>query len=395
MKEKLRFFIHELRAKNGEHEQALLRVVFTAIITLYLVNISDHDVSAAIVACSLYLILSIVLVWSILNRPNPSKKRQWLSMIGDTSLVTFGILSTHEVGTVFFGIYLWIIVGNGLRYGSHLLIGAYIFSVVGFAAATRINGYWLMHPRLATGLLLTLIMIPPYVLKLQRQLAKAINNAEDANQAKSKFLSHMSHEMRTPLNGIIGTTDLLLTTSLTSDQKDLVRMLKNSSHLLHRLIENVLDLSKIESGKISVEHTNFDLHELVNNTIDIFAPQAAQKGIRLTSRITPQTYYMLRGDPLHLRQVIINLLGNAVKFTDRGAVELRISTLEQNDGSATLRFEVIDTGIGIAPEVQESIFESFQQANETIARRFGGTGLGTTISKQLVTLMGGRMGMQS
>ena len=395
MKEKLRFFIHELRAKNGEHEQSLLRVAFTTFFYIYLSTITAHDVTAAKLFGGVYLVISLAILLHIINYPASSERRQWLSMFADTSAVTYVMSVAQESGTIFFGIYLWVIVGNGMRYGTKFLIGAHICSVIGFFITTLVNPYWLIHTQLAEGLLLTLILIPLYVLKLQRQLANAIVHAEEASQAKSKFLSHMSHEMRTPLNGVIGTTDLLLTTSLNSDQKDLVRMLKNSSHLLHRLIENVLDLSKIESGKITIEHIDFDLHELINNTVDIFSPQAAQKGIRLTSRITPQTHFMLRGDPLHLRQVIINLLGNAVKFTDRGAVELRISTLEQNDASTTLRFEVIDTGIGIAPEVQESIFESFQQANETIARRFGGTGLGTTISKQLVTLMGGRMGMQS
>jgi two-component system sensor histidine kinase RpfC len=188
---------------------------------------------------------------------------------------------------------------------------------------------------------------------------------------------------------------LLISTRLDDEQKDLVSTLKKSAQLLLKLIDNILDLSKIESGKLTSEKEDFDLHKLVNSTLEMFLPQIEKKGIGMSVRFTPETCFMLKGDPLHLQQVIINMVGNAIKFTGKGSVELRIGTCQQDDHKAQLRFEVIDTGIGISLQDQTRIFESFTQADQNITRTYGGTGLGTTISKQLVELMGGKMGVQS
>jgi len=243
--------------------------------------------------------------------------------------------------------------------------------------------------------MLTMILIPLYTYKLLERLNQAVIHAEEASKAKSHFLANMSHEMRTPLNGVIGASDLILETPLNAEQQDLVHTLRNSGQMLLKLIENVLDLSKIESGKLVAESVDFDLHNLINNTVDMFSPQAAKKGLRLHAHFSAETCFLLRGDALHLRQIVINLVGNAIKFTDKGMVELRVSTLNQDKTTTHLKFEVIDTGIGIAPESQQSIFESFTQANATISNKYGGTGLGTTISKQLAEFMGGRMGLYS
>jgi two-component system sensor histidine kinase RpfC len=234
-----------------------------------------------------------------------------------------------------------------------------------------------------------------YLIKLRNQLNQAVESAKEANKAKSQFLAHMSHEMRTPLNGVAGVADLLTATPLNSEQHDLVNTLKNSSGILRQLIDNVLDISKIESGKLVLEKVDFDLHELVNNAIGMFLPQANTKALHLHVRFTPDTAFALHGDALHLLQVLMNLLGNAIKFTEKGSVELRISTVQQSIADAHIRFEVIDTGIGISPEAQQTIFERFRQADSSIARKYGGTGLGITISRDLVRLMGGQIGVHS
>jgi two-component system sensor histidine kinase RpfC len=400
MKEKLQHFAKQVQMKNGEHEQILLRIAFTTLILAYLIielllgnpeAISTHQ----IVFASGYLVFSIVLAAYVLINPTESKHRVFLTMICDIGATSYVMFISHETGPIFFGIYLWVIVGNGIRFGAGSLVTSYATSIVGFMLVILLNDYWLANPRLSIGLMLTLILIPPYILKLRNQLNLALEEAKRASKAKSDFLSNMSHEMRTPLNGVIGASDLLISTRLDDEQKDLIGTLKKSAQLLLKLIDNILDLSRIESGKLVSEKVDFDLHKLVNSTLEMFLPQVEKKQIGLSVRFTPETFFMLQGDPLHLQQVLINLIGNAIKFTRKGSVELRIGTVQQDEFHARLRFEVIDTGIGISPHAQARIFESFTQADQHITRTYGGTGLGTTISKQLVELMGGKMGVQS
>lgn len=400
MKEKLDYFIQQVRLREGEHEQSLLRVFFTFPIFIYLLIefyfVTPTSIGVPVFAFSVVCIIgAIMLVLYILYKQNTSRKRQWLAMFADITAVSVGMLTTDEAGVLFYGIYLWVITGNGIRYGRESLISAYVASMLGLSAVFLLNDYWHDHLRIAVGLWLTLLCIPLYILKLRGQLNDALKNAQAASKAKSDFLSNMSHEMRTPLNGVIGVSDLLLSTRLNDEQKDLMSTLKKSAHLLLKLIDNILDLSKIESGKLVSENIDFDLHKLVNSTLEMFQPQVEKKQISLSVRFTPETYFLLQGDPLHLQQVVINLIGNAIKFTDKGKVELRISTSRQDDQHTLLRFEVIDTGIGISSQYQAKIFESFTQADQSITRIYGGTGLGTTISKQLVELMGGKMGVQS
>jgi two-component system sensor histidine kinase RpfC len=240
-----------------------------------------------------------------------------------------------------------------------------------------------------------LIAVSLYVRRLVTQLFDALARAEAANQAKRRFISVVSHEMRTPLNAIIGMADLLRDTSLNREQADMLQTLRGSSRVMLGLVEDVLDFSKIEAGKLALEKTDFDLHALVNSTCRIVAAQAAAKGIEFVVSIMPEVPPAVRGDPHHLRQILINLAGNAVKFTERGSVTVHVSAQSESDSAVLLKFSIRDTGIGIAPEAQARIFESFTQADQSTTRRFGGSGLGTTIAKQLVDLMGGGIGMES
>ncbi|MBI4937143.1 MAG: response regulator [Nitrosomonadales bacterium] len=401
MPQTLSTFLRQVREGNSEHEQALLRVIFALIIFTYLLLVFDASKNlpsqkVVLIFSGCFLVFSILLTAVILfSNTKASTSRQLLAMIADIGAITFGMLMADEIGSLFYGIYLWVIVGNGLRYGSQALIQSHVLGIVGFSGIIIFSDYWSAHRTLAVGLLLTLILVPLYTFKLLKRLNRAIIHAEEANKAKSQFLANMSHEMRTPLNGVIGASDLIQETPLTEEQKDLVQTLRNSGQLLLKLVENVLDLSRIESGKLVAETVNFDLHNLVNSVMDMFSAQAEKKKLRLHTHFSPETCFLLRGDSLHLRQVIINLVGNAIKFTERGSVELRVLTVSQNDTSARLRFEVADTGIGIAPKSQQAIFESFTQANASITTKYGGTGLGTTIAKQLVEFMGGEIGLHS
>lgn len=398
MKRKLKYFLAQLRKKNGEHEQAVLRVFFGLLIFVYFLDeylTEGNEHWDVLVFAGQWLVIGIGIVLAILLGEKTSRPRQIITMCADIGAVTYGMLLTQEGGATFFGVYLWVIVGNGLRYGTASLIATYALSVAGFSAVIYFNPYWSGNLTLSIGLLITLILIPLYILKLRNQLTRALEDAKNANQAKSQFLAHMSHEMRTPLNGILGISDLLTTTPLNADQRDLVHTLKNSSRILKQLIDNVLDFSRIESGKLESEKVDFDLHDLTHNIIEMFRPQASDKGLELNVRFTPDTPFALRGDALHLLQIIVNLLGNAIKFTAHGSVELRISVLQQDAAHTRIRFEVVDTGIGISPEYQHRIFERFTQADPSIARKYGGSGLGTTISRDLVRLLGGQIGVQS
>lgn len=396
-------FTQQLHAKfphyGSEHEQALSRVAISLLAFSYLSfqffsNENASHIWPFFIFSGVFFLGSTLLTIAIfLSRP--SETRQFVAMIADVCAITYGMFMNGEMGTLFYGIYLWIIVGNGLRYGSKSLFRTQFLSVLGFAAVVSFSDYWPAHRTLAAGLLFTMIAIPLLTFSLLERLKKAVSLAEDANKAKSFFLANISHEIRTPLNGIIGANELMLDTPLNTEQQELVNTMRNSGYVLLKLIENVLDFSKIESGKLTAEIVDFDLHKMINNCADMFAMQAEKKGLRLHIHVSPETSFLLRGDVQHLRQVIINLLGNAIKFTKTGKVELRVSTILQNKTSTRLRFEVIDTGIGIPQQAQQTIFESFKQAHADISNTYGGTGLGTTISKQLVEFMGGKIGLHS
>ena len=275
------------------------------------------------------------------------------------------------------------------------MVSSLAFSVIGFSIALLVSPFWSQHLAVGIALLVGMVALCVYVLKLVRRLSQARTRAEEANLAKRQFVSVVSHEMRTPLNAIIGMTDLLRDTTLTREQREMVDTACDSGRAMVELIEDVLDFSRIEAGKLTLASEDFDLYAVVNSAASILAPQAIAKGLDFKVSIMPDVPPEVRGEAGRLKQILINLLGNAMKFTEQGGVTLHCSLLHQSEKKAALKFSVRDTGIGIAPEDQKRIFEAFSQADQSVTRRFGGTGLGTTIAKQLVELMGGEIALES
>jgi len=385
---------------DTEHEQALVRLVLVLGLGVYLLvpHVMGENTPGWVQSLLPYgavVFLSLGIFCAILIQPGVSPVRRVIGAIGDSAAISYFMVQLGVDGLLLYVVYLWIIFGNGFRYGRHYLLTTLVLSVFGFSLVILFSDFWHVHVGAGISLIVGMIGVSLYVRTLVIRLSDALDRAEAANVAKRRFVSTISHEMRTPLNAIIGMTELLRDTQLAGEQGEMVRTIGASSRAMLGLVEDVLDFSKIEAGKLTVAREDFDLYALVNGATQVLRPQAERKGLSFVVSIMPDVPPYVRGDPIHLRQVLINLLGNAVKFTEKGGVTLHVSHVSAEQGSERLKFSIRDTGIGIAPEHQRRIFESFTQADQGVTRKFGGTGLGTTISKQLVELMGGTMGLES
>jgi two-component system sensor histidine kinase RpfC len=385
---------------DSEHEMTLNRLAFAVIVIIWLAlataagqaHASEifYNVYPVFIA---YIFGAFGLFAHILVWPKAMPARRIAAAIYDMAMISFAAQACGMASGFFYPLYLWTIFGNGFRFGVFYLFVSMGIAIVGFTIVLILTGFVEQHPGFSTALLVGLVMLPIYVSRLIRKLSEAKRQAEDASKAKSQFLASVTHELRTPLNAIIGLSGLFDASTLDREHAEMIDTIGSAGRTLLGHINSILDLSRIEAGKMLSQNAEFDLYWLLVQVRNIVAVQG--KELKVSVHITSRTPRLIVGARQHMEQILLNLAGNAVKFTPSGYVVIAVDVVSEASGQIRLRFEVSDTGIGISPSGQKRIFESFAQADDTIIDRFGGTGLGLALCKQLVESQGGQIGVES
>lgn len=372
VKQKKSFF--KSLAETGEGEMARNRLVISALILAYFlfeITWNARTLTLPLIVITSFFLFSVALSIHIISSPAANFRRRIIAMCGDIGTLSIGLYIGAEVTASTFPIYLWIIFGNGFRFGLLFLTLSSVAATVCFSLVVLTTSYWQSFYNLAFGLLLALIVLPLYARKLIKDLSDARKNAETASEMKSLFLASVSHELRTPLNAIIGLSDLLSATRLDDEQREMSTSINASGRSLCGLVDNFLDYSRLEAGAMPTNKDSFCLISVLTELNCIARAQAQDKPLTIGLHVTPRTPTTLVGDRSKMAQILTNLIGNAVKFTEKGFVSLGVDALSNDGSTARLRFEVTDTGIGISPTSQEKIFDQFTQADNRIVDQYG------------------------
>ncbi|MFC1680584.1 ATP-binding protein [Pseudomonadota bacterium] len=389
------------RCPNEDFEQNVLRVVTIAatIVYLYFQGVFNNPLNAyfTITYFSALVIVSIsVLIFaSLLIFPRFHVSRRLIGMVLDISFCTYAMIGSEEQGAPLFFVYYWVCVGNGVRWGVGYLYSATLLSLSGFCLVLLFTEYWIDHKNLAVGILFGLVIIPVFVAHLLKRLNKAIVAEKRANEAKSIFLANVSHEMRTPLNGIKGYIELIQKEKLSNKVRDYLEPVILSVNNLHSEINNILDISKIEAGEMATTSEPVYIKNTIESEVAILRPLAERKRLKLIVTFSDCLPIVVSTDESAIRKITRNLIENSLKFTSLGKVSLNVNATLISGMNYLIRFVVEDTGIGIPPDVMEEIFIPFKQADSGVNRKYEGTGLGLSITKNLVTQLGGGISISS
>ena len=390
---------HSLSKRQGsEIEQSIVRLFVILMTFSYLLfGLDSTEIVGEGAGLSFiigYTVLSLLLYLSIKLYPSLTSYRVVFGIFIDISILSV-FMSVGDEWMLSLGwVYLIIVMDSAFRYGAKYLYVSVLFSFTGFTIACLVNNYWVENMIYAAGMYLSILVFPFYMDILLTRLTQAMEAAQASAQAKAQFLANMSHEIRTPMNGINGMLELSLNEPLRPELRQRLVIAQNSADTLLVLINDILDLSKVEAGKLELEEVSFNAKELIHELISLLKSRAEEKGIILKYNFNSDTGDTAKGDPTRIRQTITNLIGNAIKFTEKGGVIVDI-TLREKQGVILFKCKVSDSGIGISEKAQKYIFDNFSQADSSTTRNYGGTGIGLTLSQNLVNKMGGEISLVS
>lgn len=338
----------------------------------------------------------------ITRYPSATSKRRVVVIVGDLGMVSWAFVQLGASGVIFYPLFLWIIVGNGMRFGANYLLTAIVVGQIIFSSIYVFSDYWLNNLVLGLSLQSGMIILPLFYLTLMRRmhglnerLALEAERSRSAAESKALFLANMSHELRTPMNGVLGISQLLGDTKLDLNQQQLLEVIHRSADSLLGIINDILDFSKVDAGKLTIEASAFDLRQCIDDVVQLLEHEADEKRLNLTFDYKEDSHDCFVGDRARIRQILVNLIGNAIKFTHQGEVNVSCSIKSAQGGSHEIEIVVTDTGVGVAQESLSRIFDKFEQADSSTARRFGGTGLGLAISRKLASAMEGSLEVES